>query len=154
MDSSPFIFLVQLLEDNTDEPPEMFNLVLSSISEGVSIDTNSSIATVTIVDNDGKNNSGSAFPCMHVILHNLYVVLRHILYLDPPVEFQFSPRNINAFEDNPSFQVCVQVFSGQLFQPQVISLTLASGLGPMAATSECRKYKSSSLSILSSYSWC
>ncbi len=52
--TSPFTFSVQILEDNIDEDSEMFSLVLSAISSDVLIDTDSSTATVTIVDDDSK----------------------------------------------------------------------------------------------------
>lgn len=51
--SSPSFFFVSLIDDIIPEgPDESFNLVLSSISGDVSIDANSSIATITIIDDD------------------------------------------------------------------------------------------------------
>ncbi len=54
VDTSPFVFSVQLLESDIEESFETFNLVLSTISADVSIDTNSSTASITITSSGGK----------------------------------------------------------------------------------------------------
>lgn len=56
--TSPHVFSVQILEDDLDEPPEVFNLVLSSIRRDVLINANSSTAVVTITDDSGKFSIG------------------------------------------------------------------------------------------------
>lgn len=66
MGTSPFVFSVQLLEDDFAEPSETFNLVLSAVSADVSIDPAFSRTTVTIADRDSKLTM-----CVCVCVHTM-----------------------------------------------------------------------------------
>ena len=52
--TSPFVFTVQLLDGNIDGSFKTFNLVLSAVSDDVSIHTNSSMAAITIIEDGGE----------------------------------------------------------------------------------------------------